>query len=163
MKVKNSIMIIGSRDIDRDTARALFEQTLSTFLSQGRTWLFGTARGIDEWAMEWLLENNEHCWAVIPYTRFKQPQWVQPWLEQLDRIVELQLPRRKTASAIRNRHMVDLTQIVFAFWSGKGGTTVKTLKYALRQRREVHAIPVFPNSHEVENPSPLQRGISPRQ
>ena len=143
MTVKTSIMITGSRDIDRETARTLFEQQLSPFLSQGRTWLVGSARGIDHWAMEWLLENSESCWAVVPYTRFKQPQWIQPWLEQLDRIIELQLPRRKTASAIRNRHMVDLAGIVFGFWSGKGGGTIKTLKYALRQRKEVHAIPVF--------------------
>ncbi len=143
MSVKNSIMITGSRDIDRDTARALFEQHLSSFLSQGRTWVVGTARGIDQWAMEWLLENSESCWAVVPYTRFKQPQWIQPLLEQMGRIVELQLPKRKNASAIRNRHMVDLCGNVFAFWSGKGGGVVKTLKYALRQRREIHAIPVF--------------------
>jgi predicted Rossmann fold nucleotide-binding protein DprA/Smf involved in DNA uptake len=143
MTVKHSLVIVGSRDIDRDIARALFEQHLSGFLSQGRTWLVGTARGIDQWAMEWLTENSEICWTVVPYTRFKQPQWVQPWLEQVDRVVELQLPRRKNASQIRNRHMVDLAQIVFAFWSGKSGNSVKTLKYALRQRREVHAIPVF--------------------
>ena len=142
MKILGSIMITGSRDIDRETARVLFEQHLSGFILQGRTWLVGTSRGIDEWAMEWLLENSEICWAVVPYTRFKQPQWVQARLQELDRVVELQLPKRKTASAIRNRHMVDLAQIVFAFWSGKGGGTVKTLKYALRQRREVHAIPV---------------------
>jgi predicted Rossmann fold nucleotide-binding protein DprA/Smf involved in DNA uptake len=139
--VKNSIVIVGSRDVDRDTARALFDQHLSLFLAQGRTWLTGTARGIDEWAMEWLLENGETCWAVVPYTRFKQPQWVQAWLEQVDRVVELQLPRRKTASAIRNRHLVDLAQIVFGFWSGKGGGTIKTLRYALRQRKEVHGLP----------------------
>jgi hypothetical protein len=42
--------------------------------------------------------------------------------------------------------MVDLAQIVFAFWIGKGGLTLKTLKYALRQRSEVHAIPVLPKS-----------------
>jgi predicted Rossmann fold nucleotide-binding protein DprA/Smf involved in DNA uptake len=150
MMLKNSIMIAGSRDVDRETARTLFEQHLSAFLSQGRTWLVGTARGIDHWALEWLLENSESCWAVVPYTRFKQPQWVQPWLEQLDRIVELQLPRRKTAGAIRNRHMVDLAGIVFGFWSGKGGGTIKTLKYALRQRKEVHAIPVFPVTDEPE-------------
>lgn len=144
MIVTGSIMITGSRDVDRETARTLFEQHLSSFISQGRTWLVGTARGIDQWAMEWLLENSETCWAVVPYTRFKQPQWVQSSLEQLDRIVELQLPKRKTANAIRNRHLVDLSQIVFGFWSGKGGGTVKTLKYALRQRREVHAIPVLP-------------------
>jgi predicted Rossmann fold nucleotide-binding protein DprA/Smf involved in DNA uptake len=152
MTRKNSIAIIGSRDIDREIARTLFEQHLSSYLSQGRTWLFGTARGIDEWAVEWLLENSETCWAILPYTRFKQPQWVQPWLEQLDRIVELQLPRRKTASAIRNRHLVDLSQIVFAFWSGKGGGTVKTLKYALRQCREVHAVPVSSRGEAIAEP-----------
>lgn len=148
MTVKSSIMITGSRDVDRGTARTLFEEYLSPLLSQGRTWLVGTSRGIDEWAIEWLLENGEACWAVLPYTRFRQPQWVQIWLEQVDRIVELQLPKRKTASMIRNRHMVDLAGIVFGFWSGKGGTAVKTLKYALRQRREVHAVPVFfPDEH----------------
>lgn len=142
MIVNGSIMITGSRDVDRETARVLFEQHLSPFLSQGRTWLVGTAHGVDEWALEWLLENSETCWTVVPYTRFQQLQWVQPLLEQVDRIVELQLPKRKTANSKRNRHMVDLAQIVFGLWSGKGGGTIKTLKYALRQLREVHAIPV---------------------
>jgi predicted Rossmann fold nucleotide-binding protein DprA/Smf involved in DNA uptake len=142
MTITGSIMITGSRDVDREAARALFEQHLSPYISQGRTWLVGTSRGVDQWAMEWLLENSETCWAVVPYTRFELPQSVQASLDEMDRVVELQLPRRKTASAIRNRHMVDLAQIVFGFWSGKAGLTVKTLKYALRQRREVHAIPV---------------------
>ena len=133
MPVKNSIMITGSRDVERETARTLFEQHLSPFLSQGRTWLVGSSRGIDQEAMEWLLENNETCWIVVPYTRFKQPLWVQSSLEQVDRVVELQLPKRKNAGAIRNRHMVDLARIVFGFWSGKGGGTIRTLRYALRQ------------------------------
>lgn len=142
MSVKNSITITGSRDVDRETARTFFEIHLSSFLNQGRTWLLGGARGIEQWAMEWLAENNEVCWAVIPYTRAKQPKWVHPWLEQVDRVVELQLPRRKNAYAIRNRHMVDLSQVVFGFWTGKGGGIIKTLRYALRQRKEVHGFPV---------------------
>ena len=137
-----SIMITGSRDIAREDARTRFEQHLSSFLSQGRTWIVATNRGVDEWALEWLMENSETCWVVVPYTRFKQPQAVQSRLEQADRVVELQLPKRKTASAIRNRHMVDLCEIVFGFWTGKGGGTIKTLRYALRQRKEVHGFPV---------------------
>ena len=88
-------MITGSRDVNREAARALFEQHLSPFVSQGRTWLLGTARGVDQWAMEWLLENSETCWAVVPYTRFKQPQWIQATLDEMDRVVELQLPGAK--------------------------------------------------------------------
>jgi hypothetical protein len=57
MLVKSSIMVTGSRDIEREQARTLFEQYLSPFLSEGRTWLVGTAHGIDQWAMQWLSKN----------------------------------------------------------------------------------------------------------
>jgi predicted Rossmann fold nucleotide-binding protein DprA/Smf involved in DNA uptake len=146
ISVEHSITIVGSRDIDRVTARSLFEQHLSSFLHQGRTWLVGGARGIDEWAIEWLLEQNEVCRIVVPYTRSNQPRWLHPWLEQVDRVVELRLPRRKSAYAFRNRYMIDQSRIVFGFWSGKGGGTIKTLRHALRKRKEVHAIPVFPDA-----------------
>jgi predicted Rossmann fold nucleotide-binding protein DprA/Smf involved in DNA uptake len=144
-----SVTITGSRDVDRETARHLFEQHLASLLHQGRTWLVGGARGIDQWAIEWLGEQNEVCWAVVPYTVSEQPRWAQSWLEQIDRVIELRLPRRKSASAFRDRYMVDLSQIVFGFWSGKGGGTIKTLRHALRKRKEVHGIPVpAPDSPE---------------
>ena len=146
MNASKSVVITGSRDVSRDVARDLFEHHLSPLLHQGRTWLLGGARGIDQWAMEWLLEHNEVCWAVVPYRRFDQPRWVQPWLEQMNRVVELQLPKRKTAYAFRNRYMVDSCGTVIGFRSGKGGTTLSTLKYALRKQREVHAIPVSVNA-----------------
>jgi predicted Rossmann fold nucleotide-binding protein DprA/Smf involved in DNA uptake len=146
MSPQNNIAIFGSRDIPRETARDLFENHLAPFLSGGRTWLLGGSRGLDQWAMEWLLEQNETCWIVTPYTRAHQPKWLHPWFDEVERVVELQLPKRKNAYAIRNRHVVDLSQIVFGFWSDKGGATVKTLKTALRKRKEVHAIPVFLNS-----------------
>ncbi len=142
MTINKSITITGSRDVDRETARALFEIHLSSFLNQGRTWFLGGGRGVDQWAMEWLAEHNEVCWAVVPYTRARQPTWVQPWFDEIGRVVELQLPKRKNAYAIRNRHMVDLSQVVFGFWTGKGGGTIKTLRYALRQRKEVHGFPL---------------------
>ena len=96
---------------------------------------------MEQWAIQWLLEQNERVWIVLPYSRNQQPQWLQPWLDEVDRVIELRLPKRRTASAIRNRHNVGLADTVFGFWSGKGGSTIKTLKNALTQRREVHAIP----------------------
>jgi predicted Rossmann fold nucleotide-binding protein DprA/Smf involved in DNA uptake len=137
-----SVTVTGSRDIDRATARHLFEQHLSPLLHQGRTWLVAGARGIDQWAIEWLSEQNESCCAVVPYALREQPRSVQSALEQIERVIELQLPRRKNAGAFRNRYMVDLSQIVFGFWSGKGGGTIKTLRHALRKGKEVHGIPV---------------------
>jgi hypothetical protein len=143
MTARTSIAIFGSRDVDRDTACTLFEQHLASFVDQGRTWLLAGTRGIDEWAMEWLLERNEVCWVVVPHTRFDQPKLIQSRLEQADRVIELQLPGRKSARACRNRHMVDLCGIVIGFRSGKGSGTQAILKYALRNQREVHAIPVL--------------------
>src|SRR6266478_7202550 len=137
-----SVTVTGSRDVDRETARHLFEQHLSSLLHQGRTWLVAGARGIDQWAIEWLGEQNESCWAVVPYTLGDQPGSVQSSLEQIERVIELQLPRRKSASAFRNRYMADLSQVVFGFWSGKGGSTIKTLRHALRKGKEVHGIPL---------------------
>jgi predicted Rossmann fold nucleotide-binding protein DprA/Smf involved in DNA uptake len=143
MTTRTSIAIFGSRDVDRDTARTLFEQHLASFVDQGRTWLLAGTRGIDEWAMEWLLERNEICWAVVPHTRFDQPKSIQSRLEQAHRVIELQLPGRKSARAFRNRYMVDLCGIVIGFRSGKGSGTQTILKYALRNQKEVHAIPVL--------------------
>jgi predicted Rossmann fold nucleotide-binding protein DprA/Smf involved in DNA uptake len=143
MNARTSIAIFGSRDVDRDTARTMFEQHLASFVDQGRTWLLAGTRGIDEWAMEWLLERNEICWAVVPHTRFDQPKSIQSRLEQADRVIELQLSGRKSARTFRNRYMVDLCGIVVGFRSGKGTGTLAILKYALRKQKEVHAIPLL--------------------
>ena len=152
MTIRTSIAIFGSRDVDRDPARTLFEQYLASFVDQGRTWLLGGTRGIDEWAIEWLLERNEMCWAVVPHRRFDQPKSIQPWLDQVERVVELQLPGRKSARAFRNRYMVDLCGIVIGFRSGKGSGTQAILKYALRKQREVHAIPVLTTIEDEHDP-----------
>jgi predicted Rossmann fold nucleotide-binding protein DprA/Smf involved in DNA uptake len=160
MTSRTSIAIFGSRDVDRDTARTLFEQHLASFVDQRRTWLVGGGRGIDEWAIEWLLERSEVCWAVVPHTRFDQPKSIQNWLDQVDRIVELQLPGRKSARAFCNRYMVDLCGIVIAFRSGKGSGTQAVLRYALRKQREVHAIPLLTTADDEEPPEDeeLSRG-----
>jgi predicted Rossmann fold nucleotide-binding protein DprA/Smf involved in DNA uptake len=153
MTTRSSIAIFGSRDVDRDTARTLFEQHLASFVDQGRTWLLAGTRGTDEWAMEWLLERNEICWAVVPHTRFDQPKAIQSRLEQADRVIELQLPGRKSARAFRNRYMVDLCGIVIDFRSGKGSGTQTILKYALRNQKEVHAIPVLTTIDVEQGPA----------
>jgi predicted Rossmann fold nucleotide-binding protein DprA/Smf involved in DNA uptake len=143
MNDRKSVAIIGSRDVDRQQARDLFEQHLSALLHQGRTWLLGGARGVDQWAIEWLLEQNEICWAVVPYRLTDAPLWLRSGVEQIGRVVELQLPKRKSASSFRNRYLVDSSEIVFGFRSGKGGGTFSTLRYALRKQKEVHAIPTL--------------------
>lgn len=142
MKEAPSIAIIGSRDVDRRTARDLFERHLTSHLRQQSIWSLGGSRGIDQWAVEWLVEQDESCLLVVPYTIAEAPKWFRPWFAQIERVVELQLPRRKSASSFRNRYLVDSCEIVIGFRSGKGSGTFSTLRYALRKQKEVHAIPV---------------------
>lgn len=160
MTTRTSIAIFGSRDVDRDPARTMFEQHLAAFVDQGRTWVLGGTRGIDQWAIEWLLERREVCWAVVPRTRFDQPKAIQSWLDQVERVVELQLPGRKSARSFRNRYMVDLCGIVIGFRAGKGTGTVAILKYALRKQKEVHAIPLLTTADDEPGPADeeLSRG-----
>lgn len=79
-------MITGSRDVDRQTARTLFEQHLSPFLSLGRTWIVGTSRGVDHWAMEWLLEKrNKLGWCSLLTTFGITDQGFLPTVHRLHR------------------------------------------------------------------------------
>jgi len=140
--IEDSITVTGSRDIDRETGRIMFFRHLTPLLGEGRIWFLGGARGIDEWATEWLVESGETCRAVVPFTKAEQPRSVQVWLDKISEVVELRLPHSKSAYIVRNRYMVDRSALVIGFWSGKPGGTLSTLEYALRNGKEVRAIPV---------------------
>jgi predicted Rossmann fold nucleotide-binding protein DprA/Smf involved in DNA uptake len=141
-RFENAVALTVSRDVERGTARALFSQHLFPFLREGRTWLVGGAKGVDHWAIEWLLEHGEECWVVVPFTAIEQPKAPRMLFNKTARLIELNLPRSKSAYILRNRYMVERSKTVVGFWSGKPGGTISTLQYALRSGREVHAIPV---------------------
>ena len=88
------------------------------------------------------VERDERCWVVVPFRAADQPKAVQAVLEKAEKIVELNLPKSKTAYIMRNKFMVDRSEIVVGFWSGSKGGTISTLRYALKVGREVHAFPI---------------------
>ena len=140
--IQQAITITGSRDVTRQAARPQFEVHLAAYLDQGRTWLLGSALGVDRWATEWLLDLAEQCWVVVPFTASDQPRDAGCCFDRVARLIELNLPRSKRSYMIRNRYMVDRSEVVVGFWSGKPGGTRSTLQYAIRERREVHLIPI---------------------
>lgn len=134
-----AITITGSREITRDVARWWFEQKLSGWLGSGHTWLTGGARGIDTWATEWLVQRQEICWAVVPFSAADQPVEAQAALRTTSRLIELNLPRTKLSYLQRNHYMVDHSRIVVGFRMRTTGGTFATLQYALRRCPEVHS------------------------
>lgn len=142
LALTDGIVITGSRDITRSAGRGEFARRLPDWLGRGRTWLVGGARGIDAWAMEWLLEQGETCCAVVPFTAARQPDSVQAILRRATRLVELRLPAGKQAYIRRNYYMVEHATVVVGFWSGRPGGTLATIRYAQQRGREVRWYPV---------------------
>ena len=137
-----AITITGYRYVDETAARSLINSVLQPRCGKGRIWLLGGARGVDTWATEWLLDNSESCYVVVPFSVADQPEQARPVIERATRIIELKQKKSKRAYILRNQFMVDRSRSVIAFWSGQQGGTLSTVKYALRKKLEVHVHPV---------------------
>ena len=141
----NTITITGSRKLSKKHIWKKFDEYLNLWTKCGRKWLVGGACGVDHWAIEWLLEKNEDCTAVVPFTILSQPKVVQPILKEMKKngkVIELKLPNNKGAYLIRNKFMVDRSNVVIGFWNGRTGGSSKTLIYGIEKGREVHAYPI---------------------
>ena len=135
--LSNAITVSGSRNIDQETGTIYLDRYLSSLVNQNRIWLIGGARGMDQWATEWLLDHKETCWIVVPFTTIDQPNSTQSLFRKVEKVIELKLPKSKSAYIARNKYMVDRSELVFGFWTGKGGT-LSTIRYAIKAFKEVH-------------------------
>jgi predicted Rossmann fold nucleotide-binding protein DprA/Smf involved in DNA uptake len=145
MNYENTITITGSRSITKKTAMKIFDEKLIPWLGNDFKWLIGGARGVDHWALEWLIEKNENCVIVVPFTISYQPKSIQPLLNNLKsigKVIELKLPKHNGSYKKRNEFMVDQSGIVIGFWTGSPGGSHHTLKYGIEKGREVHAFSV---------------------
>lgn len=136
------IVVSGSRDIPRAAARASFERHLRRWLGGRRTWLVGGALGIDQWALEWLLEAGERVCVVVPFTAADQPVAVREDIARASQVIELHLPKTKAAFLQRNRVMVERATVVIGFPSHSTGGTVATLIDAVKAGKETHCFPI---------------------
>ena len=141
--IPGAITITGSRELEREVCMPLFETHLTQRTAKQKTWFIGGARGLDTWALEWLLNLGEFCWAVVPFTAAEQPRAVRTVLTKATKVIELRLPKSKGAYIQRNHYMVDRSSMVIGFWSGKKGGTTATLEYAIKVGKEIHASPVI--------------------
>ena len=138
--------ITGSRDIPEAMAVQAFETFLTPALAKDTTWYLGGARGVDTWALKWLIERQERCVVVVPFRVDDQPNEAKEHIPKAHLVIELKLPKSKAAFIKRNRFMVDHSRIVWGFWNGMKGGTFSTLQYALRNRKLMHVIPILPPS-----------------
>lgn len=105
------------------------------------TFITGTARGVDIWAGEIVLQlrqsrPNIHLIAASPYQGFES-RWSADWqkryntvLEQADLVRFVCKGYSKACFQIRNEWMVDRSARVIAVYNGDPGGTRNTIEYA---------------------------------
>ncbi len=108
----------------------------------------GMAKGFDIEAAEYVelikrRNKNVKLIAVIPF-KGQESSWEEHWkkryydlLSQCDETVILNEKYEKGVYGQRNRYMVDRCRHVITYYDGKSGGTESTVKYAVKNGREV--------------------------
>lgn len=110
------VAVIGSRKVlesDYEIIKKYIPQNTSEIVSGG-------AVGVDTFAKRYAQENN------LLYKEFL-PDYNDP---------KLKTP--KAAPIIRNKHIVDYSDYVLAFWDGSSKGTANTIDYCIKSYKPVH-------------------------
>ncbi len=122
---------------------------ISTKILDGCTIFYtGMAKGFDIEAAEYveMIKRRNKAVKLIAVVPFEGQEngWEEPWktryrelLPRCDDVVVLNDKYEKWAFAQRNRYMVDRSRYVITYFDGKPGGTANTLKYALKNTREI--------------------------
>ena len=143
--------------ISEDDAKVKLYESIQAAIAEGHTtFITGMARGVDIWAAEVTLSIRDKVQAVSdqkirlicasPYDGFEN-SWSQDWQSRYLHIMNSCDLKRyicphysKSCFQIRNKWMVDHSNIVIAVYNGEKGGTKNTIDYALRQGLEIRYI-----------------------
>lgn len=115
------------------------------------TFISGMARGVDIWAAEIVLMIKDYnpeikLICAVPYEGFEKSwskEWQDAYHEVLDRadLVEYICPHySRGCFQIRNKWMVDHSDVVIAVYNGEKGGTKNTIDYAKKAGVEVRVL-----------------------
>jgi hypothetical protein len=109
------VAIIGSRDFND---YSIIIENLKHYESNIKTVISGGANGADKLAERWAKENNKEIIIFLP-----------DWKKY-----------GKSAGIIRNKDIVENSDIIFAFWDGKSKGTKNSIDYATKLKKEIKII-----------------------
>ena len=142
-------------------------------LSGCTTFYTGMAKGFDIEAAEYVemikrRNSAVKLIAVIPY-KDQEKGWDEHWktryhtlLSRCDRAIVLNEKYERWAFDERNRYMVDRSRYLICYYDGKPGGTANTMKYALKNGREILNIyETDPAEKDMERFKPVLRIYPP--
>lgn len=148
----NSICVTGHREIDIDKIDKIKESLqywIKNSIEKGYTnFISGFAIGVDLIFAELVIkekENNPNITleAAIPYAKRMNTydKKFQELIKKADKITICNQEYTSECFFVRNRYMVDESDIVIAVWNGqKKGGTFYTINYAKKQNKTIHII-----------------------
>lgn len=125
------------------------ESEIRKAVSEGyTTFISGMQRGVDLWAAEIILKLRDEGANIklVAAAAFRgmESQWDHSWrkrykkvLQEADETVYVSGTPGRAAFFKRNRYMVDRSSLVIAVYSGGGGGTKETIRYAEEKEIEV--------------------------
>lgn len=159
---------VGGYRIPNPVFREIYNQLESALIARGpELVLTGMALGVDQWAARICLTHGIPFDAIIPFRGFETrwPSHAQAEFQELcsrAAHVHYVVDTREYRAAYlyrRNAWMVDHSSLLIAVWNGSPGGTANTVEYARRRGKEVHEVPVPPDTWVMARQ--MERGATP--
>ncbi len=168
--------------LSEDEVKSGLRQEISKAISEGyTTFITGMAKGVDLWAGEIVLNLRGNSIdiklvAADPYAGFGKG-WSSEWkslhdkiIAEADHVENVCSSYNKGCFMIRNKWMVDHSNLVIAVFNGEAGGTKNTIDYAKKQGVEVrfvsksaaNSVPQESHTESVEAAEPQKSVIGQR-
>ena len=162
-KTPNKIAFTGHRHLSFAQVVSYLNKLHQDYLDA--IWITGGAIGLDSWAAEFAMDHGIELWLILPFPqKVMSKKWNDEQREVLARSVAYSSKFSVLAPTYdvsiyqrRNERMVDLSDMVAAFWDGSSGGTGNCVRYAQKVKKPMVRFSDFSGAvvAEKEVPSSL--------
>jgi uncharacterized phage-like protein YoqJ len=147
----NMVAFTGHRHWKYSDVKAFLDEIVKKY-GKDAVWICGGAVGLDSHAARYAMENKIRLWLVLPFApAVMSMRWNSAQKELLHKTIKYaeKLSVLSTVYDIRfyqerNERMVDLSQVLCAFFDGSAGGTANCVRYARYIR---HPVEVYNPKH----------------
>nr|WAI02642.1 MAG: SLOG family protein [Candidatus Methanoperedens sp.] len=159
---KTKIAFTGHRHLSFAQVAQYLEKLLKDY--PDAIWITGGAIGLDSWAAKFAIDHEIELWLILP---FPSKVMSKKWTDEQRELLEWSIKSCSKFSVIaptydvsiyqrRNERMVDLSDMVAAFWDDSSGGTGNCVRYAQKVERKMVRFSDFsgkPREEGVPSPS----------
>jgi uncharacterized phage-like protein YoqJ len=147
----NMVAFTGHRHWKYSEVKASLDEIGKKY-GRDAVWICGGAVGLDSHAAQYAMENKIRLWLVLPFPPAVMSKYWNPAQKELLHKTIKYAEKLSVLSPVydirfyqeRNERMVDMSQVLCAFFDGSAGGTANCVRYARYIR---HPVDVFNPKH----------------